>query len=59
MARPKKEGKAVSLMMEKSVFEQLENYCDKTYLSKTAVIEKALKELFEKYNQDNVEETYK
>ena len=59
MARPKKEGKAVSLMMEKSVFEQLENYCDKTYLSKTAVIEKALKELFEKYNQDNVEEPYK
>ncbi|MCR5227301.1 MAG: hypothetical protein K6E27_08830 [Eubacterium sp.] len=47
MARPKKEGKPVSLMMEISLFNELENYCEKTYLSKTAVIEMALKQLFD------------
>ena len=47
MARPKKEGKAVSLLMDIDLFEQLEEYCEKTYLSKTAAIEKALKMMFE------------
>lgn len=51
MARPKKEGKAVSLLMDKILFEQLENYCEETYLSKTAAIEKALKLLFEEHEE--------
>lgn len=51
MARPKKEGKAVSLLMDKSLFEQLEQYCEVTYLSKTAAIEKALKLLFEEQKE--------
>jgi len=52
MARPKKEGKAVSLLMDKDLFEQLEAYCEKTYLTKTAAIEKALRTLFDKETED-------
>ena len=45
MPRPKKDGKTVSLLMDKDLFEQLEKYCEMTYLSKTAAIEKALKQM--------------
>ena len=48
MARPKKQGKAVSLLMEKDLYEQLEEYCEKTYLTKTAAIEKALRQMLER-----------
>lgn len=48
MARPKKEGKAVSLLMDKDLFEELEQYCEKTYLSKTAAIEKALRQMLDR-----------
>ena len=48
MARPKKDGKAVSLIMDKDLYDRLEDYCDETYLSKTAAIEKALKEMLDK-----------
>lgn len=52
MARPKKEGKAVSLLMDKDLFERLEAYCEKTYLTKTATIEKALRTMFDKETED-------
>lgn len=52
MARPKKEGKTVSLLMDKDLFEQLEAYCEKTYLTKTAAIEKALRTMFDKETED-------
>jgi len=48
MARPKKDGKTVSLIMEKELFDRLEAYCDETYLTKTAAIEKALTELLDR-----------
>lgn len=47
MARPKKDGKTVSLIMEKELFDRLEAYCDETYLTKTAAIEKALKNMLD------------
>lgn len=53
MARPKKDGKTVSLIMEKALFERLEQYCDETYLTKTAAIEKALKILLDRYEERN------
>jgi predicted transcriptional regulator len=46
MARPKKEGKAVSLLMDKALYDRLERYCETSYLSKTAAIEKALDQMF-------------
>ena len=48
MARPKKEGKAVSLLMDKDLFKELEQYCEETYLTKTAAIEKALRMMIDK-----------
>lgn len=48
MARPKRDAKPVSLLMEKTLFDTLEAYCDETFLTKTATIEKALIELFKK-----------
>ena len=47
MARQKKDGKTVSLLMDKELYERLEEYCDKTYLTKTAAIEKALEKLLD------------
>ena len=48
MARSKKDGKPVSLIMDKDLYKRLEEYCDETYMTKTATIEKALKELLDK-----------
>ena len=48
MARPKKDGKTVSLIMEKDLFDRLEAYCEETYLTKTAAIEKALHMMIDK-----------
>lgn len=48
MARPKKDSVAISLMMRKELAEDLNKYCDKTMLSKTAAIEKAVKEMVER-----------
>ena len=57
MARPKKDGKPVSLMMEINLFKQLEDYCEKTYLSKTAVIELALMQLFKEEKKTDIEKS--
>jgi hypothetical protein len=51
MSRPKKDGKPVSLIMDKELYTQLEAYCKKTYLTKTAAIEKALKEMLDRHKQ--------
>lgn len=42
MPRPRKESQAVSLKMDKNLYNRLEMYCQTTYLTKTAAIEKAL-----------------
>ncbi len=52
MARPKKDGKTVSLIMEKELFDRLEAYCDETYLTKTAAIEKALRMMIDRETED-------
>ena len=52
MTRPKKDGKTVSLIMEKELFDRLEAYCDETYLTKTAAIEKALRMMIDKETED-------
>ena len=52
MARSKKDGHPVSLIMDKTLFDRLEEYCEETYLTKTAAIEKALKEYLDKYKRE-------
>lgn len=43
MARKKKEYANVGIKMEKSVSEQLDKYCEESGMSKTAVIERAVR----------------
>lgn len=52
MPRQKKDHKAISIKLDKSLFVRLEEYCDNTYLTKTAAIEKALSEMLEKENKE-------
>lgn len=43
MARKKKEYANVGIKMEKSVSDQLDKYCEESGMSKTAVIERAVR----------------
>ena len=43
MARPKKDAQVVNLNIERSVYESFIEFCDKTGLTKTVVVERALK----------------
>lgn len=54
MARAKKNGKSVSLLMDEELYNKLEKYCGYTYLTKTATIEKALRHLFEHEHIDEM-----
>ena len=45
MPRPRKEGKALNIKLDLELFNLLEDYCEKTRLTKTAAIEKALEKL--------------
>ena len=47
MARPKKDGKPVSLIMERTLFEELESYCEEMGQTKTTAIERILRKHFE------------
>ena len=50
MSRAKKPGKLISCKLREQIYKELEEYCLKTFIAKTAVIEKALEEYFEKQN---------
>ncbi len=47
MARKKKDYANVGIKMEKSVSDRLDKYCDESGMSKTAVIERAVKSYIE------------
>ena len=48
----KKDGIKISVLLDAEIHEELEKYCKRTYLSKTAAIEKALKEMLEKEDKE-------
>ena len=48
MSRQRKEGQKINILMDANIMEKLEEYCKKTRLTKTAAIEQALEEYFEK-----------
>ena len=48
MPRPKKDSVPISILMERKLAEQLNEYCKETFLTKTAAIEKALHEMFQR-----------
>jgi len=42
MPRAKKDGKFLNCYVDKGIFEKLAQYCEKTSIPKTSVVEKAL-----------------
>lgn len=48
MSRPKKDGKALNLYIERDVLEKLETYCEETGLTKTKAIERILSQFLNK-----------
>ena len=54
MSRLKKPGKLISCKLREQIYKELEEYCSKTFIAKTAVIEKALDEYLKK--QNNIKE---
>jgi len=51
MARSNKEYKNLNCKIDKEVSDLLEQFIEKTRMSKTATVEQALKEYIEKYNK--------
>lgn len=48
MPRAKKDGKFLNCYVDKEILEKLEQYCEKTSIPKTAIVEMALKEYLNK-----------
>lgn len=51
MAKSKKDGTPVSLMMRKDVYDALEDYCAETYRTRTAAIEIAVKKMIDEHKK--------
>ena len=49
MARPKKDGETLSLYIDRTVKERLQEYCNETGQTKTLAIERMLTEELDKY----------
>lgn len=54
ITKNKKDSKPVNVYLEKGIFDELNDVCNKTGLSKTVVIENALKDYFEKLKQEGI-----
>lgn len=50
MARPKKNGQPVSLIMDKDLFARLEAYCEASGQTKTVAIERAVSMFIDDYD---------
>ena len=57
MAKQKKESKPCSLRMEATLYERLDEFCQETGISKTAVLEKGAIAFMDNYNSKMKEET--
>lgn len=53
MGKQKKDGKSLNCVIERSIFEQLEAYCDKVGQSKTTAVERILKQFLDDYAEKN------
>lgn len=49
MARAKKDGQYINCYVEKEVVEKLEQFCNKTGLTKTVAIERILTKYFDEF----------
>lgn len=48
MAKQNKDWKALNIKLDRTVYEQLEKYCEETGLSKTVAVERILSKAFTK-----------
>ena len=54
MAMPAKDGVKTNFLMEKTIAEELKEYCERTGRTKTKVIEIAVKEFLEKHRGEEL-----
>ena len=52
MARPKKNGQYLNVKIDVSVYQRLEDFCENTGYSKTAVVERALTSLMNNHEAE-------
>ena len=52
MGRPRKDNKPISMRLETSIFNKLEEFCETTGLSKTVAVERAIVKYIEDYEKD-------
>ncbi len=51
MARPKKENTPITLRMEQTLYERLNDYCEKSGQSRTLAVERAVKMYIDDYDE--------
>lgn len=56
MGRPKKDFKVLNINLKKGIYEDLEQFCDETGISKTNAVEKMLEKCLNEFFKKNEEE---
>lgn len=49
MPRTKKDAKYLNMKLDREIYDQLEQFCDESGMTKTMATEKILEQFFEKY----------
>ena len=52
MARPKKDGTKATYIIENTILEELEEFCERTGRTKTKVVELAIKDYLENHKDE-------
>lgn len=58
MAKQNKDWKALNIKLDRTVYEQLEKYCEETGLSKTVAVERILSKAFKEYEKKKISKDY-
>ena len=58
MAKQNKDWKALNIKLDRTVYEQLEKYCEETGLSKTVAVERILSKAFKEYEEKKISTDY-
>ena len=56
MPRTKKDAKSLNMKLDREIYDQLEQFCDESGMTKTMATEKILEQFFEKYFERPEEE---
>ena len=56
MTKQNKDWKALNIKLDRTVYEQLEKYCEETGLSKTVAVERILSKAFKEYEKKRTHE---